>query len=151
MIGTGIVKSIKQTFAEIMADTGNACESCVLNGECNRSTLKEDETIFVRNDVDAEVGDVVQFEYDEKEVIKGIFVVYMIPFASMLIGFIIGVILEKGLGVHIFKLQNATTVSFSVVFLLASVPVVRKIDRGLKSHSRVIDILAKGNIKKPSE
>jgi len=43
------------------------------------------------------------------------------------------------------RLQNATTVLFSVFFLLASVPVVRRIDRNIKSRSRIRNVLVQGH------
>jgi positive regulator of sigma E activity len=143
MISTGVVKTIIGSFAEVSADTGTECSSCVLNGTCSQSTLNEGQTIYVINDIGAGVGDIVQFEYYEKELLRGTFIVYMVPFISMLGGFIIGVILEKGVGIRLLNLQNATTVLLSIIFLVASVPIVSKIDKNIKSHSRITNILVK--------
>jgi positive regulator of sigma E activity len=145
MIKTGVVKSLSGKLAEITADTGTECKSCVLNGTCGQSTLSEGQTVYVINDICAKIGDVVEFEYDEKELLKGTFVVYMVPFISMIAGFVIGIIVEKVLGIQLFKLQNATTVLFSVVFLLVSVPIVSRIDRNIKSRSRIRNVLVQGH------
>jgi positive regulator of sigma E activity len=145
MIEIGVVKSLSGKLAEITADTGTECKSCVLNGTCGQSTLGEGQTVYVINDIGAKIGDVVEFEYDEKELLKGTFVVYMVPFISTIIGLIIGVILEKLLGIELVRLQNATTVLFSVFFLLISVLIVRKIDRNIKSRSRIRNVLVQGH------
>ncbi len=140
---TGVVKSLSGKLAEITADTGTECKSCILNETCGQSTLGEGQIVYVINDVDAKIGDVIEFEYDEKELLKGTFIVYMVPFISTVVGLILGLILEKLLGVELVRLQNATTVLFSVIFLLTSVLIVRKIDRNIKSHSRITNILVK--------
>jgi positive regulator of sigma E activity len=143
MIETGVVRNLSGKLAEITADTGTECKSCVLNGTCGQFTLGEGQVVYVINDVGAEIGDVVEFEYDEKELLKGTFIVYMVPFISTVIGLIVGLILEKLLEIELFRLQNATTVLFSVIFLLTSILIVRRIDRNVKSHSRITNILVK--------
>lgn len=145
MRDTGVVKRVKGDFAEVIADPGRECTECPISGSCTHSTLEEGQTIFVKNELGAEVNDLVIFEYEEREIEKGVFLVYGIPTLFILSGFILGVVLEKGFGFVLFKLQNAMIIIMTVLFLVASIFVVRWIDKKIRAGAYIVDILIKAN------
>ena len=138
----GIVKAIRGNIAEIRAATVSECSQCPLRDSCSSSHLSnKNSTILAWNNVKAEVGDLVEFEYEERDIIKGIFTIYMIPFFFFLAGLILGLILEKGLGIHIGKLENFLSVLTSVGFLFVGIFVVKEKDKNFRIPSTIISVI----------
>ncbi len=148
MRDTGAIKSIKGNYAEVRAAMVSECGSCPLNSSCSSTSLRNNETITVRNDVSAEIGDIVSFEYDPKDITTGYFIIYGIPIIFLIIGFMAGIALEKSLNIRLLPLENSTTVILTVAFILLSIPIVRFFDAKIKSHSYVYEIIAKNPLKK---
>jgi len=150
MRGTGVIRSIKGDYAEVRAATVSECSICPLNSSCASTSIRNDETISVKNDIGAQIGDIVSFEYNPEDINKGYLIIYGIPILSLIIGFIIGVTLEKGLGIHLLPLENSTTVITTVAFVLGSIPIVRFFDSKVKSRFYIYEIIAKNPIGKPT-
>jgi sigma-E factor negative regulatory protein RseC len=140
----GIVRSIKSNVAEIRAATEDECAHCPLQDSCSSGISNKNGTILARNSIGAEAGDLVEFEYEERDIIKGIFTIYMIPFFFLVIGLIIGLIFEKGLNIHIGKLENMLSVLISVGFLFIGIFVVKKKDENFLIPSRIVSVISKG-------
>ncbi|MGB9694815.1 MAG: SoxR reducing system RseC family protein [Caldisericaceae bacterium] len=145
---TGVVKSIKGDYAEVRAATASECSSCPLNSSCASTSLRNDETITVINDIGAEVGDIVSFEYNPKDINNGYLIIYGIPTLALIIGFVFGIILEKVFRIHFLPLEDSTTVILTVIFVIASIPVVRFFDSKVKSHFYIYEIIAKNPLKR---
>lgn len=143
----GIVKKVKDNFAEIRAATEEECKTCPLNGTCPESSLIQNgqATIFAKNDVNAEENDLVEFEIDESSILKGTFIIYVIPFLFFILGLVIGIVLEKGFGITVSSLKNALSVMTSFSFLGIGILIVREKDKKFKTTSYITGILAKGS------
>ena len=138
----GIVKAIRGDIAEIRAATVAECSQCPLRDSCSSSHLSnKNSTILAWNNVKAGVGDLVEFEYEERDIIKGIFTIYMIPFFFFLVGLALGLILEKGLGIHIGKLENFLSVLTSVGFLFIGIFVVKEKDKNFRIPSAIMSVI----------
>ena len=145
MKSVGIVKSVQNDIAEIRAATADECAHCPLQGSCPSSLSDNGGTVLAWNNVGAEVGDMVEFEYEERDIIKGIFTIYMIPFFFFIAGLILGLILEKGFNIHLGKLENLLSVLTSVLFLLFGVLYVREKDKNFRIPSKIVSVIAKGS------
>ncbi len=141
----GIVKRVEGKFAEIRAAAGKECSGCAGEKSCSSSSLwgNDKATIIIKNDIDAEEGDLVAFELNESDVLTGAFIIYMIPFLFFAVGVILGITLEKGFGFKLGNLENALPVVVSAIFLGIGMLVVRKKDREQKGHSYITEILLK--------
>ena len=139
----GIVKSIKNNVAEVRSATEDECAHCPLQGSCPSSISNESGTILAWNEVGAEVGDLVEFEYKERDIIRGIFTIYMIPFFFLVIGLVIGLVFEKGLNIHIGKLENLLSVIIAIGSLFVGMLVVKKKDKNFLIPSKIISVVAK--------
>ncbi len=139
----GIVKSIKNDVAEVRAATEDECAHCPLQGTCPSGIPNKNGTILARNSIGAETGDLVEFEYEERDIINGIFTIYMIPLFFLVIGLIIGLVFEKGLNIHIGKLENLLSVIIAIGFLFVGMLVVRKKDKNFLIPSRIVSVIAK--------
>ncbi len=139
----GIVESVREDVVEIRAATSNECAHCPLETNCPSKLSGAKQTILARNGMGAEVGDLVEFEYEESDIIKGIFTIYIIPFLYFLIGLAIGLVLEKGLNVHLGSLENLLSVILSIGFLFVGMFVVREKDKNFRIPSHIDAVLVK--------
>ncbi len=138
----GIVsRVINKNIVEIRAATKDECEKCPLSETCPSHLSEKGGTILALNDVGADIGDLVEYEYEEKDILKGIFTVYMIPFFYFLLGLFIGFIFEKVFNIHIGHLENLLTVLTTGVFLGIGIISVRKKDRDFRIPSKVVAVL----------
>ncbi len=143
----GIVKNVKGKFAEIRVATEEECKSCPLVDVCNSSSLLQNgqATIIVKNDVDAEKNDLVAFEMNESDILRGMFTIYIIPFLFFIAGVTVGIVLEKSFGISISNLKNVLPVITSIIFLGIGIIIVREKDKKHKTSSYIIEVIAKGN------
>jgi len=144
---TGIVnKIVDKEIAEIRAATQEECASCPLNESCTTHLSgSKNNTILAWNYLGAEKGDLVEFEYEERDIIKGIFSIYMVPFFFFVTGLVLGAILEKGFNIHIGKLPNLLTVLSTVLFLVIGILYVREKDKNFRIPSKITRVLVKAS------
>ncbi len=140
----GIVsRVISKNVVEIRAATKDECDKCPLASTCPSHLSDKGGTILAWNEIGAQVGDLVEYEYEEKDILRGIFTVYMIPFFYFLIGLFVGFVLEKVFNIHIGHLENLLTVLVTLVFLTIGIFSVREKDKNFRIPSRVVTVLYK--------
>lgn len=100
----GFVTAIKDGLADLevrrVGACGASCESCHANCE------EKVEHIQIINSLDAEVGDYVELQADNKRVLSYIFLVYGFPLIGFLIGALIGTYGFKAIGVASYELYG---------------------------------------------
>ena len=143
----GIVnKLVDEKIAEIRAATQEECASCPLNESCpTHLSGSKNDTILAWNYVGADKGDLVEFEYEEKDIVKGIFSIYMVPFFFFVAGLVVGAILEKGFNIHIGRLPNLLTVISTILFLAIGIIYVREKDKNFRIPSEITRVLVKAS------
>ncbi len=94
----------------------------------------------LKNNIDAKPGDYVELRAVPKNVMKYITIVYMIPFAFLIIGIITGTMLFKDMDV-----ANGELMSFGVgiLFLLVSYGVVRIIDKRFAKKDESVIVMTR--------
>ncbi|MFU2158609.1 SoxR reducing system RseC family protein [Caldisericum sp. AR60] len=147
MKGTGTVKAIHGEYIEVVAPRESQCSSCALKNECSNNSLKEGQTVWVKNTIDAKIGDYVEFEFSEKDLNRGLFIVYGIPMIFIVVGAVIGSILEFGYNIKISNLKDFTIFITTLVSLSIGIFIVRLADRYVKPYSYTTKIISREIIK----
>jgi sigma-E factor negative regulatory protein RseC len=82
-----IVASKKGNKAEVEVIRTSACAKC---RACSLGSEKKVIKVWVQNDVNANVGQVVEIEIENRALISATFIMYVIPLVSFLLGVILG-------------------------------------------------------------
>lgn len=143
MKGTGTVIAIRGEYIEVQAPRESECSSCGLKDSCANNSLKEGQKIWVKNTIGAEVGDYVEFEFKESDLNRGLFIVYGIPLVFIVIGVIIGSILEYRLNIKISNLKDFTTFATTMISLSVGIITVMIVDKKVKPYSYTTKIISR--------
>ena len=87
------------------------------------------------NKLNAKVGDFVEVKGEVKNILKYTFIVYMIPFAAMIIGIILGNYFFKNRGYSSFEILSFIT---GIGFLLVSFFIVKLIDNKIANKGESV-------------
>ncbi len=82
----GQVTELSGPMAKIVVRRRSSCENC---GACGMGARPE-MSFLLNNDIGAKVGDRVVIEMRSKALFKAAFLVYTIPLAALIIGFLLG-------------------------------------------------------------
>lgn len=124
----GFVKNISNGKAEVevkrISGCGGGCKSC---GGCDTPS----HTVFIKNNINAEVGDTVEIKGETKNILKYTLIVYMIPFAMLIIGITLGMKVLKSL-----EVSNQELLSFLIglVFLALGYFIVKFFDKKIEKE-----------------
>jgi sigma-E factor negative regulatory protein RseC len=83
---TGRVIEVSGTMVKVVVTRHSSCESC---GACGIGAKPEID-FLLKNDIGAQVGDRVVIEIRSNALFKAAFLVYTIPLAALIIGFLLG-------------------------------------------------------------
>lgn len=126
----GYVCKIIDDKAEVevrrISSCGGGCSSC--GGSCNVPSI----IVVMNNLINAEVGDYVEIRAKSKNIIKYALIVYMIPFAMLILGIILGMNLFQSM-----NMSNYETYGFMIglIFLVISFTIVRRIDKFIEKKN----------------
>jgi sigma-E factor negative regulatory protein RseC len=124
----GFVKNISKGKAEVevkrISGCGGGCKSC---GGCDTPS----HTVFVKNNINAEIGDTVEIKGETKNILKYTLIVYMIPFVMLIIGITLGMKILKNL-----EVSNQEPLSFLIglVFLALGYFIVKIFDKRIEEE-----------------
>jgi sigma-E factor negative regulatory protein RseC len=114
MVNTGIVKAIeKDGRVRVQIYKESACSHC---SGCSESSKISREDIFTI-DEEVQVGDLISFEIDTKEIMRAALLVYILPIAAMILGYLLGSYLNKNEGTCIAYSFSAFILTFGILFL----------------------------------
>lgn len=122
----GFVRKIFDNKAEVevirISGCGENCKGC--GGGCDVPK----HIVILPNNIDAKVGDQVEIRGETKNLLKYTMIVYMIPFAMLLIGILSSIKVLK-----ILEISNYEPLSFLIglVFLAIGYFIVRIIDQNI--------------------
>ncbi|HZK33246.1 MAG TPA: SoxR reducing system RseC family protein [Tissierellaceae bacterium] len=103
----GVITKTFDDKAEIEVKRTSACgENCK---GCGSSCNTPNHIIVLKNNIGAEVGDMVEIKGETKAILKYMMIIYFIPFAMMLVGIFMGIKVFKEMG-----LSNYEPLSFLV-------------------------------------
>ncbi len=120
----GRVTELSGLMAKVIVKRRSSCESCGACGIGGRAEM----SFMLTNDIGAQVGDRVLIEMRSKALFKAAFLVYTIPLATMVIGFLVGQSsgLSRGMGPEPAELLGIGT---SFLFLVLTFLALRWFDR----------------------
>ena len=123
----GVIKEIRHKKAFIRIQSNSACDHCESRGACHLISDKE-MMIEVPNDLDAQVGDLVDVSLPTQSFIKISLLVYLLPVVSLIIGAYTGEILAPS-----FHVQPTIASIIGGGFAVGiTIYVLKKIDRVVK-------------------
>ncbi len=96
--------------------------------------------MVLKNNIDAKPGDFVELQAIQKNIMKYITIIYMVPFAFLIMGIVVGNMLFKDSGN-----ANHELLSFGVgiLFLAVSFIVIRLIDKGFAKKDESIIVMTR--------
>ncbi|NLW22772.1 MAG: SoxR reducing system RseC family protein [Tissierellia bacterium] len=128
----GYVRRVCDNMAEVevrrISGCGGGCSSC--GGSCGAPKI----VVMMENRINAEAGDIVEIQAKPKNIIKYALIAYMIPFALLVFGIILGVNLFKSMNVKSYEVLGFLV---GVAFLILSFIIVRRIDRNIRKRDEV--------------
>ena len=132
----GLVIEVIDNIANIKVGRHSDCSNC---GACPGS---DSVIISANNKIGAKVGDKVTFEMREDNVLKGAFIVFVLPLIIAFIGVLLGRFIGKYMGFNI----NVSQITGGITAFLLSMIFVKLFDRAAttseKSKPEIISILS---------
>ncbi|NMA86134.1 MAG: SoxR reducing system RseC family protein [Tissierellia bacterium] len=123
----GYVRRTFDDMAEVevrrISGCGGGCSSC--GGGCNTPSV----VVSLKNSVDAKAGDYVEIKGEPNHIIKYALILYMIPFAMLVIGIVSGMALFKSRDMANYESYGFLS---GLVFLIISFLIVKKIDSSIQ-------------------
>jgi len=123
----GLVKTVSDGRAEVeikrISGCGGGCKTC---SGCDTPT----HTLVLKNNLDAKSGDFVLIQGESKKLLKYTMIVYMVPFAMLVIGIFLGVKVLKDLGISNYE---PLSLLVGIVFLALGYFIVRIYDNSIGS------------------
>lgn len=128
-----IGNDIELEVRRVSACGGGGCSSC--SSSCEVAP----HNIVLPNKLNAKVGDFVEVKGEVKNILKYAFIVYMIPFASIILGIVLGNLYFKSKGYSAYEIYSFLS---GIVFLIISYFIIKLIDRKIsKKDETVISIV----------
>lgn len=129
----GIVRKVNKNNALVevrrISGCGGNCACCAAG--CDAKSI----TVYLRNNIGAKEGDLVEIKASSKKVLKYTFIAYMIPFIMLIVGIVLGVNYFQSVG-----LENYEIYGFGVGMLLLAISylIIKLIDRYLNKKGEII-------------
>lgn len=129
MVEQGVVACLDKEKIIVSMKRRSACGSCKACG----MTESGERTLEFENTVGARKGDSVEIELDDRLILKGAFIVYLLPLAGLITGIAAGALLA---GRYTALPAEALSASMGVVFMAAAAMAARKYNETNKASFR---------------
>lgn len=115
MTERGFVVKNKGKFAQVRIERNSACASC---GKCGMTEKQKHVDFYVENELNAQVGDVVELDIPEANAAKMAFVGYVLPLIPALVLLFVSVGLHWADWLSVLLFFVGLAVGFAVVALI---------------------------------
>ncbi|HHV46057.1 MAG TPA: SoxR reducing system RseC family protein [Tissierellia bacterium] len=119
----GFVRKVVEDKAEVevrrISGCGGNCSSCA---SCEVKHV----TVFLKNNIGAKEGDLVEIKAMPKKVLKYTLIAYMVPFIMLVAGIVLGVSYFQSKGVESYEMYGF---GVGMAFLAVSYLIIKLIDR----------------------
>jgi len=92
---TGVIVAVEKDFSRIKLLRHTACGNC---GACQLGDDQKDVMLIAKNEVNAQVGDMVEVSMGTSGVLSAAFIMYMIPLMSLFLGLVVGLVSLPAIG-----------------------------------------------------
>lgn len=120
----GLVRKVLNGEAEVevrrISGCGENCKGC--GGGCNVPS----HVVILPNNINAEVGDFVEIQGETKNILKYTMIIYMIPFAFLIIGISLSMKILKNMSISSYE---PLSFFIGLIFLAFGYLVVKFIDK----------------------
>ncbi|MBO5355538.1 MAG: SoxR reducing system RseC family protein [Clostridia bacterium] len=129
-----VVEIIDQNVAVVSVERRAACDGChkAVDGKgCSVCTLlgsKGETRALAKNTVGAALGDTVEVESRTRRIIGYAALVFLLPVALAIVGYLLGSKLSLGEGVSLLLALGGLLISFLLIFLYSKLVVSRRLD-----------------------
>lgn len=113
MIEIGVVDKIKKNYATVVFPRKQACENCKM---CMKNRSEMSVFVIVDNELDAKIGDKVEVELGNRDILKSAFYVYLIPVILITLSFVI--LYAQAEWVQIIGVCVSALLSFGIIVLI---------------------------------
>ncbi|RDY23029.1 hypothetical protein CHF27_010130 [Romboutsia maritimum] len=133
-----IVEIVDKRTAKLKMQRHSACAAC---GKCVTSSEKKDILVEVDNSIGAKIGDHVEVNMENVNVLKATAIAYIIPLIGLLVGTIITYFILDKLSIT----SNIEVISAVVGFILMSLVflVIKKNDKKFRDSRNYIPVVTK--------
>jgi sigma-E factor negative regulatory protein RseC len=120
---TGVVVEIDDNHAWVEAASSSSCSQCSANQGCGTASLqkwfkRKPNRLRVAKSQDVMPGERVVIGIPEQALVRGSFMIYMVPLLSLIAGALIGAQINDGLG---WAYRDGMSILFSLSALVASI------------------------------
>lgn len=118
-----VIELKSKTTAVVMCKKSSLCENCTTKGSCIIGEDEHTRLIEVKNDLGAEIGDLVRIATSTRSFLQSSFLLYIVPLIALVIGAIVG----KTLGEKLIDDLDPNLLSaiFGVFFMIGSFVILR--------------------------
>jgi len=118
-----VIKKVDEQKVQLEVKRPSGCGNCK---SCGSSCEVKPHYVTVKNNIDAKPGDFVELQAIQKNIMKYVTIIYMIPFAFLILGIVVGNSMFKGMETANHELM---IFGMGIVFLAISFLIVRMIDK----------------------
>ncbi|MGL5088425.1 MAG: SoxR reducing system RseC family protein [Cetobacterium sp.] len=126
MKSSGLVKEKNGNKLTVSIYKESACSHC---NNCSDSSKISNTLVFICEDSDIKVGNIIKFEMEDNKIFKAAFIVYIIPLIFMFLGYFLGDKLNLTEGKRILMSFGSLVLAFLGVFIYDKIIVKNKIEK----------------------
>lgn len=115
MVHEGKVIDIKGDKAKIEIQRGSACNHC---GGCKIGDKNHHFVLNIENKIGVKVGDIVEVDMENQNIVTASLIIYLIPLFSLLIGAILGG--KVAMNLNIINYKDIISALSGIMFLIFS-------------------------------
>lgn len=120
---TGIIVEVDEHHAWVEAASSSSCSHCSANQGCGTASLqkwfkRKPNRLRVSKNQDVGLGERVVIGIPEQALVRGSFMIYMVPLLALIAGALIGAQINDGLG---WAYKDGLSILFALVSLVASI------------------------------
>ena len=146
MARVGKIIDINDGVAWIAMAANEACDGCEACGHGSNDTEQKIEAL---NELDAEVGDTVEFDMTIPSLLGAAFIAYTVPLLTMVLSIFLTIVILKGLGFGNNAELIASLIGFFTLFM--TYVVIRKFDPRMRDSKRFMATITRIVIKSKQE
>lgn len=132
----GVVMSIEADRAKVVMQRHASCGDC---NACNKGNEAMSMEIEAINSVNAKIGDKVEIDMENQNILAAAFIVYVIPLFTLIVGVVLGNILLERMGVLQYKEIGSALIGFILTFI--SFLIIKSKEGSIKNNKSFIPVI----------
>lgn len=134
----GKIVKVNNNEAVISIRRSSACDRC---GACEMGCREEEMLLTVPNTLNGNVGDYIELELSDLQILKASAITYFIPLGALLLGVLAGYLIAPLLGINWEILGSVIGIAFTAVAFLIIRSLEPTFKKGNKYTPQMINII----------